>query len=113
MIDYEEFKEQRDDLRRQLREWIAAKSLDRSDRGAAVRAAHRKYLLARQAINGRAGQARDTWQSCYSVERYGQASEQRRIRYLTKAQLPGLITALTSPRKIDQLIGNGGWDETR
>lgn len=97
---YEDFKENREEARLVFRAAIARQTLDTSDRGRSVRMALRNMYVASCDFN-----ARDAWALAYQQQRVRDRNMRDMVQRSLLGSLPGMLAALTSPRKIDELLG--------
>lgn len=105
-MNYDEFKEAREELRLDLRAHIARQSTDQTSRGCSVSGAYAIYRnMIGHALPYVERYARFMWQEAYRQQRKRDRANHKFLQTIISTSLPGIVATLTNPCKIDQLLG--------
>lgn len=105
-MNYDEFKEAREELRLDLRAHIARQSTDQTSRGCSVSGAYAIYRnMTGHTLRHVERYARFMWKEAYRQQRKRDRAHHKFLRTILSASMPDIVATLTNPRKIDQLLG--------
>src|ERR1700743_1863266 len=102
---YEQFKEDRDEVRLRLRSEIYRQTIDQTLRGRSVWKAFRD--MSDQPLftdDGTPRTAREMWRATYRIPRKCDAAINKSIQDMTRQWVGVLANGLYKPRKIDELL---------